>query len=297
MKTILLPLLFLAAANIPNLALGQNIEQEFETILNKVRRSYGIDHRDEDYMLTWSGLNTEEGIRFCVNNQIHFQIGDNSERASLSRLYLKNTTVPDKTVTTMIREEATAASEADDMWALSRSFSLLSNYPLEDETIRFLAGFFADDRVIETRERKPEAYYGHPLRVSDRASGFLRGLLEREKRWGPDDPTYYGHPNDAMEWKTRDELKDALNAYLLREGLIEKAMPPAHEQWTPPARKPPVHPAPIRNPKPRREESESWIAKDGNGAAHHLSYWLIAGMLLGGAGIFFYARIRASGHQ
>lgn len=212
-------------------ASDQELEHELNLMLLLAGKPGERNLELDKQLQTWPGGHTREGIDVVV--KAFLKSSEGSSNRALAHI-IRNTSLEQTNVATIIQENADKASQSGNMNSLHSAFFLLSRFPNGDGTLRYFASYFADDRVIETEERGPEDYLGNPGRVSDYASGLTRGLLEEWGRWGSDDPTYFREPNDGMTWEGRDKVKDAINAYLLREGIITEAQHPSHKAWATP---------------------------------------------------------------
>ncbi len=213
-------------------ASNDNEKIEFDGILDRSTRAWGLESEHEDEWRLWSGINTVEGIDFAIDQLV---FSDDVPRRKLAQFFIDETTVSKAEIRNVLYAKLNLYSEANKMEEFKRSLNLLSRFRDEEfEVIRYLAGLFDDDRSLETRPRHPESYLGEPHRVSDLAAGLVRAMIEEKKIWTKSDPSYFREPNDAMSWVGRDRLKDALNTFLLREGIIETTKHPSHRRWSPP---------------------------------------------------------------
>lgn len=287
--SIRLPVLLLALVHC---CLGDE-KAEFERLLKEATRPWGLESRLEPEWRKWTGLNTLSGFQFATENILET---DDHSRRSLSLFVFRNTSVPKSELLTHLKERTNEASENGDMQKLERGFQLLYDLKGDPGVVTHFAKYFADDRIIETKPRQRESYFGEPLRVSDWACSWAKAWIQTNGMWDPADPDCHEDPGGFMMWEGRDNTKEAINRFLLKKGLIEKAEQPLRRKWehdysvaTTPA------PAKLATARPRKDPQLLPPPAPAEGSIPFYWPWLAAALVLLGWSVIRYLRRRSTG--
>ena len=226
---------------------------EFEAHIAKGGRSYGFEETLNPEWQNWSGANTEEGFSVIVDEITHSRV---ASRRELAFLYLDSPILSKPALAAFLL--AGAKTHSDTPVELIGYLNIMERGKVMEEPgiVAYIASHNADIRSVETKPRHPESMAGQTVRVCDYSSGVLASWMLKKGHMKYGDPGLGDTGGETM-WVARNKQIDAVNAALLKMGLIQTAVRPDDNAITPPPPRPPVRSIP--EPVPPTQETESEV--------------------------------------